>query len=212
MNYRSTSAIYDFLDKEISWRRIEISSLKTSLSSAKGVHYKAIVRAGIPILYAHWEGFVKAASEAYLDYVLHQCHKYSELKTCFVVLGLKSKLSLLNESKKSAINIASIEFIRNELDSTAVLKLDNAINTKSNLNSEVFENIAETVGVDFSKYTTKYNLIDIQLLKRRNEIAHGEYLDVKQSEFYDLADEVITLIENYKTDIENSIALQTYKI
>jgi len=210
MNFRSSAEISDFLDKEIAWRRLEISSLKTSLAHAKGIHYKAIVRAGIPILYAHWEGFVKVSSEAYLNFVSHQRHNYSELKSCFVILGLKNKLSFLVESKKSIKNIEAIEFIRNEFGNPAVLKLDNVIRTHANLNSEVFENITATIGIDSTKYETKYNLIDVQLLKQRNGIAHGEYLDIRQQEFKDLADEVLSLIENYKTDIQNSIANKEY--
>lgn len=212
MNFRRADEVYDFLDSEVSWRCLEISSLKTSLAAAKGVHYRAIVRAGVPILYAHWEGFVKAASEAYLNFVNNQRHKYNELRACFVVLGLKSKLSLLTESKKSEKNVGCIEFIRKELDQTAVLKLDNAIRTDSNLNSLVFENIAATIGLDTSWYVPKYPLIDVQLLMARNGIAHGEYLDIRQKEFTDLSDEVLILIRNYKADIENSIAQGLYKI
>ena len=204
MNCRTESLLSDKLEQDIAWRIQEVSIIKNMVKTTKSKQLQAVIRSGLTILYAHWEGFVKVSSEAYLQYVYYQKHKYCELADCFVALGLKSKLNVISSSNKTNINIQSVSFVRDELNNKASFSLDKAINTKSNLNSETFENIAVSIGLDYSKYTSKYPLIDIQLLKNRNEIAHGNYLKIDQSAFLTLADEVITLIRDYKTDIENA--------
>ena len=94
----------------------------------------------------------------------------------------------------------------------ARLSLNDAVNTESNLSSQVFENIAQAIGVKTSDYELKYQLIDTALLKRRNNIAHGHgnHLDIGADEYRNLADEVIELIRSFKTDIENSAAQKSY--
>lgn len=91
------------------------------------------------------------------------------------------------------------------------MALDSAIRTESNLSSAVFENICNSVGIDHKLYETKYNLIDESLLNRRNRIAHGEYVGLTADDYRNLADEVITLLRNFKTDIENAATLGKYK-
>ena len=48
-------------------------------------------------------------------------------------------------------------------------------------------------------------------MKRRNGIAHGEYLDLSGEDFRTLADEVIKLLRMYKTDIENLASSDAYR-
>ena len=63
------------------------------------------------------------------------------------------------------------------------------------------------MGIDAKPYETKFNLIDSSLLKRRNCIAHGEYLELELNSYRLLADEVLALMRQLKTDIENSSCL-----
>ena len=66
--------------------------------------------------------------------------------------------------------------------------------------------LALSVGIDPAPYEARYNLIDESLLRRRNEIAHGEFLDVDAGDYRTLADEVLLMMRLYKTDIENGAA------
>ena len=57
----------DFLNKDLAWRKMEISQLFGILSTAES---KAVVcKSMILLLYAHWEGFIKKSSKCYLKYV-----------------------------------------------------------------------------------------------------------------------------------------------
>lgn len=203
--------LQDFLDTELGWRIKEIADMKTAVKQARFLSERTIVRAALALLYAHWEGFVKCAAKGYLSYVNNQGLKYSELKSCFVVFGLKKILQELTDSRQAAGNIAAINFVRDQLDERAQLKIDRAINTESNLNSSVLNNILVSLGIDPSPYELRYHLIDERLLKRRNNIAHGDFLEVTRDEWSILADEVLQILRQIKTDIENATVLATFK-
>jgi hypothetical protein len=208
---QTQNQLQDFLDSELGWRVKEISALKGAVRSAAYVSEQTLVRASVALLYAHWEGFVKNAATGYVTYVNNQGLSYSELQTCFVVLGFKKTLHDVQQSKKSQLNIASVDFLRDGLSKKSQMKIDTAIDTESNLNAAVFQNILHAVGIETSPYEAKAHLIDESLLKRRNTIAHGEYIDVAKEDWSNLADEVLAVLRQFKTDIENAMALSTFK-
>ncbi|KJZ41724.1 MAE_28990/MAE_18760 family HEPN-like nuclease [Pseudomonas fluorescens] len=209
---RTLSILQDSLDNGLAWRVKEIANLKISVRGSPSLSARTVVRAGVPLLYAHWEGFVKQASQDYLSYVTSQRLTYGELASCFVVFGTKKHLSNITTSRQASINIEVVNFFRKCNTDRADLVLSNAIDTQSNLNSEVFQNIALSLGVPVNPYSSYFNLIDESLLARRNKIAHGEYLDLNEEDFRNLSNEVIKLLRNYKTDIENLASLGAYKI
>ena len=207
---RSLDQLQTALDKELSWRLKEIGTFSVA-SKANNQQAKYFVRAGVALVYAHWEGFIKVSSEIYLSYVESRRLKYRELKSCFVLFGLKAKISSIAESRKTAPNVMAFDFILDEMNEIARMRLANAVNTESNLTSRVFENIAASLDIDLKPYDTKFNLIDEGLVRCRNQIAHGEYLDISSKEFGELFAEVVGLMRLYKTDLENAASLQAYK-
>lgn len=198
------------LDADMAWRVREISTFRLACKK-ETVERDTMIRAGVAMIYAHWEGFIKAASEAYLEYVNNQGHLYRDLQTCFVVFGMKRKLSLLGDSRKAKTNIEVLDFVLTEMDKPAKMTLSAAIQTNSNLTSTVFCNIATSIGVSTLKYETRFPLIDEGLVNRRNSIAHGEYLALDPNGFINLADEVYMMMRWYKTDLENAASLQSYR-
>lgn len=209
---RTIDQLQTILDGEFSWRLKEIATLKIIVRSSDNLSRSTAVRASIPLLYGHWEGFIKNSSTHYLDYVNGQSLTYRELKSCFIVFGVKRKINDLVSSNSSSVSIATLEFLRDELDEKAKLKIESAIRTEANLSSKVFANIAKSIGIDTQGYESRYHLIDESLLNRRNHIAHGEYLDVDSEGFRELADEILYLLRSYKTDIENAVSLKEYKL
>jgi hypothetical protein len=207
---RTLDQLQDALDKEMSWRVKEVKAFSVA-SKGNGPERSYFIRAGVALLYAHWEGFIKASSEKYLEFVGSRGHKYSELKTCFSVFGLKSKLMTLAASRQSLANIDAFDFILSEMENTARLQLGSAINTESNLTSKVFSNIASSLNINLAEYTSRFNLIDESLVRRRNKIAHGEFIDIGGPEFGTLLDEVLQIMREYKTDLENAASLAAYK-
>lgn len=207
---RTLTQLQEVLDDEMSWRIKEISDFKL-VAKRQPAAAQTFVRAGVALVYAHWEGFIKAASEFYLNFVDNQGFIYRDLKTCFGVFGLKGRLALLSDSRRTTRNIEALEFVLTEVDKPAKMTMSSAIDTESNLTSKVFANIAASLAISVSPYETKFKLIDESLVKRRNKVAHGEYLDLASTEFITLADEILQLMRNYKTDIENAASLQNYR-
>jgi hypothetical protein len=198
------------LDADMSWRIREISTFRLA-SKQDRVDRDTLIRAGVAMVYAHWEGFIKSASESYLEFVNNQGHLYRELKTCFVVFGMKGKLALLGDSRQAKTNIEVLDFVMSEMDQPAKMALSNAIRTEANLTSNVFRNIATSIDVPITQYESRFPLIDESLVGRRNSIAHGEYLGLKPGEFIQLADDVQMMMRWYKTDLQNAATLGKYK-
>jgi hypothetical protein len=135
----------------------------------------------------------------------------SELSPCFVAMAARRHLENFGQAKKARIHIEVVKLFLDSLTERASLGDSSGLHTKSNLNAEVFENIACAIGVDTANYEAKFKFLDESLLHRRNEIAHGSYLDIDKVSFENLQQEVVTLLRQYKTDIENCATLRTYR-
>jgi len=207
---RTLSQLQEALDTEMAWRIKEIAAFKIATKS-NDINRAVFVRAGIALVYAHWEGFIKSSSEHYLNFVDNQGHSYRDLKTCFGIFGLKGKLTTLVDSRKAKANAEAFDFILAEMDKPARMNMSSAIETGSNLTSKVFSNIAASLDIALASYETKFNLIDESLVNRRNKVAHGEFLDLDSEAFLTLADEVLQLMRAYKTDIENGASMTAYR-
>jgi len=207
---RTVGLLQDALDREYAWRLRELNDLRMAIRTARADTAQTLIRAGVTMLYAHWEGFIKASTEVLLEYLAFQGLSYRQLRRCYIALGLKGQLAMLAQTTKPRPATAALDFILDNLDRPANLPFRDWIDTESNLSSRAFASIAGWVGIDVSRYETKFPLIDTSLVGRRNRIAHGEYLDLDAGSYIDLSDHVIELLRWYKTDIENIIALKAY--
>ncbi len=211
MKIRTTEQLSDKLSTALAWRKKELSEVKSlvetkSFSDSK---HKALVRSGICLLYAHWEGFVKLAANSYLEFVIMQKLCYEELSNNFLALAMKEKLKEAKETNKPSLYIPVCDFFLDELNQRCSLPKD-TISTASNLSSEIFQEIAHVLGIDFSPYSTKSVLIDTKLLKTRNEIAHGEYSVFDREEYIELHREVIIMLDLFRNQIENAAINKDY--
>ena len=99
-------------------------------------------------------------------------------------------------------------------DKRAHIPYEDVIKTKSNLNSDVFIEIMETIGLDYSQYEGNFKLLDEVLLKMRNEIAHGEkpeYIDLDQDRFNEVYDKIVDMMNMFSIQIMNASCLKEYK-
>ena len=92
MKIRSVYELSEAMRSALSWRRKELEILKMLIKKHKRKHerYVALHRAAVPVLYAHWEGFVKQAATFYLELVSRQWLKLSELSSNFVTIACRS--------------------------------------------------------------------------------------------------------------------------
>jgi hypothetical protein len=210
MKIRSVEELEQFLDDDFAWRRKELTSVFTNVQSSKYLQIKTSLRIGIVMLYAHWEGFIKNAAEYYLIYVATKRLNYSELSNNFIALSLKIKLTEFNQTNKNTIHTQMVSFLLGDLNKRAQIPTENIIKTQSNLNSDILREILSVIGVDYQHYELKEKLIDSQLLKIRNTVAHGQDFEINISEFTILYNEITGLMAKFKNDLSNSATLRTY--
>lgn len=92
---RTSNDLSDRLSEDLAWRKIELSAIK-GLIERRDFELrknKVLTRSGIAMLYAHWEGYIKYAATAYLEFVSMQRNlRYCDLTDNFIAIAMKSRL------------------------------------------------------------------------------------------------------------------------
>ena len=208
---RTTNQLVDAIAADFVWRRRELTQLRGLINSSDGdLHSQVLIRSAVALLYAHWEGFVKKTSGFYLELVASKRLTYEQLTPNFVALSLKGKFEQLRKAEKLTIaNEIANHFCLN-MGSRCALPYKKGIDTYSNLSSKVLIDILNTLGLKKNEFSTKLQFIDNKLVNPRNFIAHGENLQISDTDYLALHDEVIALLELFRTEVENSAVLEGY--
>ena len=211
MNLRTLTQLQEVLSQELIWREKELIELNALINDKHSSRSKrdVLVRAGIALLYAHWEGFIKTAGAAYLEFIAKQGLKNSDLALNFLALAAKAKLNTATGANSIAIHLEVTRFYLEQREEPCSLPYETAIQT-SNLNYKLFQEITLVLGLDLSVNATKANLIDLRLVKNRNTIAHGEYLLVDLEEYNELHREIIGLLNLFHNEILNQALQKKY--
>ena len=215
MNLKSVEKLSDKLDEESSWRRLELTNLKLNIESSEGNKLNTNLRASLVLLYSHWEGFVKQALTFYLQHVSQQKLHNNVLKYNFYALEMRKDINEISNSKKASLHTNLIEKIFNDINIISNIPFENQINTKSNLNSDLFKELMNTVGLDSDQYKNFFHLIDERLLGVRNSIAHGEAMQKTQltkDSYLDLHEKMIEIIDMLKDQIVIAAIQRSYMI
>lgn len=209
MKVRTLIELQDKLDNDIQWRKKEIVDFKFIIENNRNsTRIAPLVRGGIALSYAHWEGFVKMASSIFLSFISTKKIPLNNLKMNFVALSYIKRLNKGNGIEE-CINL--IDEILNSRHKTCKINDKDVIETKSNLKFNVLRDILLSLGLDESHFAANVNFIDKKLVEPRNDIAHGTYRDVIYDDFNIVYQNVIPLMEYYKTLIENNATQGAYK-
>ena len=212
MRIRSLDELNRFLDQDLAWRKKELTTLNFMVGRSRRNHERVILlRAAICILYAHWEGFIKNAATSYICFVVSQGLRLRDLAPNFLVLGLLSSIRQIEQSRITVIRARLTESLSYQLSERFSLDCEAVINTRSNLNSEVFKEICQIVGIESVDYDSKNNILDERLLGNRNRVSHGIYLEIESNDYASLHEAVVELIDRFRTDVENAAILSKYR-
>lgn len=214
MKVRTEALLFDAIDAELIWRKKELTQFKFLLGSVSSREDRrtAVLRGAVTLLYAHWEGFIKASGVAYLEYVASLRLRYEQLAAPFLALASRRLLNAATGSKKIKTHIEIAHFFRTGLSAASAIPYRDSISTKSNLSSDVFREIVESLGLDYAPYQTKGHLIDEGLLKSRNEIAHGEHIIITEARYDELSSEVLGMMEIFRTQVQNAAVLKQFML
>jgi hypothetical protein len=210
---RTPNDLSDRLSEDLAWRKIELSAIKGLIERREFElqKNKVLTRSGIAILYAHWEGYIKCAATAYLEFVSMQRNlRYCDLTDNFIAIAMKSRIDEAASSKQATIHNEVIKFLLENMEERIKIPKEGVITTGSNLSSHVLRQILALLGIDYQPYQMKQVLIDEKLLAKRNCIAHGEFLDVDVDSYRELHREVIDMMDLFRDQIENYVVQKLY--
>jgi hypothetical protein len=210
---RTKEELIDKIGQDHVWRLREISELKNLIQepSTSEIRKRVLCRAGIALLYAHWEGFVKKSGTYFLEYVAAQRHNISELRSNFITLLVRGKIDKASESNKYSAFDEVTRYIIDNQNTRAKIPTKNVVETQSNLSTNVLKEIMWCLGLDYGFYESKEKLINLMLVGRRNHVAHGEAIEVESDDFVGMVDEVLGLMNTFKNLLENSCITESYK-
>ena len=190
----------------------EMISLKILVEKDK-VNEPILLRAGIALLCAHFEGFIKRASNCYVGYVSQQKKLYSELKENFTALKMEKEFKSCSKSDKHSVHKKLLILHKELLTKRFIEKYDENnpfISTHSNPSSAELEEILETIGIESDIFETKATYIDSSLLEKRHKVVHGERSDLDKEDFLTTFKIIIDLVEEYKTLLVNAADNKIY--
>lgn len=211
MKIRTAEELQTRLDGDFAWRRKELTVIFTNVQSSKPLQLNTNIRIGVVMLYAHWEGFIKNAAEDYLIFVACKKLKLNQLSNSMIAVSVKSQIKDFEETNKNTIHTQLINFLLGDLNIRAQIPTENIIKTQSNLNSSILREILSIIGVSYTPYELKEKYIDSQLLKIRNSVAHGQDPNIDEDEFYELYEEITSLMTSIKNEITNNAILSNYE-
>lgn len=200
------------ITEDRNWRIKEISDLKLAINRGDASLQRVLLRALIAICYAHWEGYVRFSAKKYLEHIALRRFTYQALNRQFFRNYFLPRLAALSTSKTSVMERCSlVDEILNASDRRFSQVNEDLINTKANLNFDVFNDICLVCGIPVESFIDKSTFINIVLLKRRNAIAHGEDTMVEIEDLDTIAQDTIGLMRSFGDALENHVVLQSYK-
>jgi hypothetical protein len=205
---KTLTYLYELIEKDYAWRISELSNYRSALLTEQNEKaQKAKIRAGVALLYAHWEGFIKQLANWYYDFVSFQSHNISDLSESFASIILRAELNVLESSNKIKDHQRVIKMIFEGMNKTAYFSSKSPIKV-SNLKFEIFEDVCILLGINPLEFESRYKrkfdrniqlTIDEDLVGQRNSIAHGEYLPISIEKYKNIYDIVVNgFLFNFK--------------
>lgn len=211
MKIRGSEELVDFIGARKQIRKRELVSLAEDLNPRGANPPTLVCRIAVVMAYAHWEGFVKEAASCYLHLVTHKTRSLGSLAQNFQALACRQELATgQNATKRIGPHIAIVKRLTDDISNSVRLDPDTAIDTESNLNSKVFENICDSLGIDYKgTWSTSGPFID-DLFTTRCGLAHGEIFTPAPDIAAEFVRFTLGALDTFGAQVENAAILQAY--
>jgi hypothetical protein len=140
------------LVSNFTWRLKEISDIRALARVEQGSFAATARRASIPLIYAHWEGYVAFVTQSYLEYITTRKFEFSSLIPSLQAAHLAQSMPRWQLQRDSISLRLEIITTIHDIQQTKFKKIPkSAINTGGNLNFERFTDICRLLNVDEKK-------------------------------------------------------------
>lgn len=218
MKIRTKSELQAAIENERSWRRKELTNILFLIQGARAKDKSTLLRAGVLLLYSHWEGFIKKSTQYFFMYLNSKGERYSNLKMNFRSLGILNQFQNDFPYKQFNSYLVTTQFLLNKCkDENFYLDVERHIDTRSNLNLEVVKELSMKLGISSEVFENNGVHIDNRLLKYRNAISHGENTELNgeysmdETWYKDLYTRINELMDHFVSVLLNHVELETYK-
>lgn len=201
----------NIFDEDLIWRRKELSDLKAAVNASDAAAKLALLRAIIAMSYAHWEGYVRTCATRYFEHLTMRRRPYAQLERQIYVNTFLVRIDALHQSRANLQ--ARCRLVNDILDGTAGTfnyVHPSLIDTKSNLTTDTILEICHICAVDGAHFESQRTFIDQFVLKRRNAIAHGQFEIVALDEMDNFVTNVLSLMDQFRTLLENKVYSKQY--
>jgi len=208
----SREMLVDSMDADVAWRRQELSALRTGVARANGPAVETAARTAVALAYAHWEGYVITASRLLLEYVDGLRLSYSDLADSYLAICLAGKLAKAEASvRRIQMHVDVVTEMRRSEDQAIFPSVEKMIHAEGNLKSEKFRDILTRLSLDSSAFELHYNWLDAELLRRRNNIAHGGGGFADADFAMNALSVVGDLLDAFRTAVQNAAVLEVFR-
>ena len=172
-----------------------------------------VVAMAIPMIYAHWEGYVKEICQLYLEYIEDSVENGRSLSP--MLLGylwspaLQPLTGGINAKRRANVAIAAVRSLSSPVEFSDA---DRSVNTGSNLNFEQLEKIGEQLCIDITSLSDHRHSLN-SLVHSRNNIAHGSI--PSQLRFADLQSRISDteeLMKDFELQTLDALRRRTFEL
>lgn len=192
-------------------RREEISLIQRVVGGAQHtvLEQTASIMA-LPLLYAHWEGFVKEVVGEYIEFVEKQDLEPSQTHPTVFSFAMRKRL----DGIKSGSVEKMTDFATWIVGSVAgpVRFEDKSVVTRGNLSYANLKNLCDSLKIDVARLDTDKRKIDA-LVNRRNNIAHtGRPMKLDRKDVDEDTALVLRLIETFEAILRECVEAERYRL
>ena len=212
MKVRTTYELSVQISNISTWRKHELKNLQSFFKTTQKVP-RALGKGALLLAYAHWEGGVKDMAATYLHHVEQQKCLRKDLQVSFLALASIGAIKAAAESNTILPYLQAVDYIISSHEHRYQLPNIKLVDTESNLSSKVLRNILACIGLtlEWRQFEAKQRIIDTALLATRNDIAHTGSSTREKLSLDDLIGEVLALLSQFATVIENAAATKAYR-
>ena len=211
MAIRTLDQLEAALTADLMWRTREMFGWERTVLRARDLDRSALLRGGLALVYAHWEGYVKTAGANYLEFVSRQGLALGDLRPELAAVAIRSQLSRLANEKSPERHTEVVATLRNEATVQANIPFDTTtIRTNANLSFRTFTSIMHSLGCSADAHAASSAHIDKRILASRNEIAHGREQYVRLEDWVEARDVVEAILKDVRTQLSNAAATRAY--